>query len=280
MTVIAMSQEMGTLGRDVAAGVASALGLGLVRHEIGDAAADRMHVKKSLVRRFREGQAGWFEKRQVDESSLALFTAEQVFDHALAGNVLIRGWGATLLLFPVPHVPCIRVCAPLEKRIRWLMERLDTDDPELAKEEIARSDAAHATRIRHAFGATLGDPLLYDLVLNTGRVTIPSCIEQVVALARRPEFQPTEASTAQLRNLALQARIQTTLRGQDTDGHINIAPEVDGGRVVLRGVVMDDPERHRVAAIVAAVPGVVSVENALRVMKTTHRYTDGGQPER
>ena len=160
MTVIAMSQEMGTLGRDVAAGVAQALGLRLVRHEIGDVAADRMHVKKSLIRRFREGQAGWFEKRQVDESSLALYTAEQVYEQALEGNVLIRGWGATILLYPVRHVACIRICAPLEKRVKWLMERLDTDDPKVAEDEIARSDGAHEARLRHAYGVTVGDPLL------------------------------------------------------------------------------------------------------------------------
>src|SRR4051794_13527607 len=104
MAVIAMSQEMGTLGRDVAAGGGERLGLKLGRHEIGDQAADRMNVKKSLFRRFREGQAGWLEKRRVDQSTLALFTAEQVFELALEGNVLIRGWGATILLHPVRHV--------------------------------------------------------------------------------------------------------------------------------------------------------------------------------
>ncbi|MEO5701948.1 MAG: cytidylate kinase-like family protein [Casimicrobiaceae bacterium] len=218
MTVIAMSQEMGTLGRDVAAGVAQALDLRLVRHEIGDAAADRMRVKKSLIRRFREGQLGWFEKRRIDESSLELLTAEQVHERALEGDVLIRGWGATILLFPVRHVPCIRICAPLENRVKWLMERLDTDDPEIARDEIERSDSAHAARIHQTFGLTLGDPLLYDMVLNTGRVSIPSCIEQVIELTRRPEFRPTPESVAFLRNRALQARIQATLGAHEWGG--------------------------------------------------------------
>lgn len=273
MTVIAMSQEMGTLGRDVAAGVAEALGLKLVRHEIGDVAADRMQVKKSLIRRFRDGQAGWFEKRRVDESSLALYTAEQVYELALEGNVLIRGWGATFLLFPVQHVPCIRICAPLENRVKWLMERLDTDDPQVAQDEIARSDSAHATRIAHVFGITLGDPLLYDMVLNTGRVSIASCIDQVIALAQKPEMQPTGASTEHLRNLALQARIQTALRAHDSEAHIDITLEVEGGAVVLRGVVMDDQEKALATTISRDVPGVASVDNQLRVMKAMRRYT-------
>lgn len=276
MTVIAMSQEMGTLGRDVAAGVADALGMKLVRHEIGDQAADRMQVKKSLIRRFREGQTGWLEKRQVDQSSLALYTAEQVYELALEGNVLIRGWGATALLFPVRHVPCIRICAPLSNRIEWLMERLDTDDPAVARDEITRSDAAHATRIRHAFGITLGDPLLYDMVLNTGRVSIAGCIDQVIALSRRPEFQPSEPSVAELRNLALQAYIQTALRSH-ADAQININPEVDDGAVVLRGVVLNERERTLAASIAREVPGVRTVDDQLRVMRATRRYTAPGE---
>jgi hypothetical protein len=44
MPVIAMTQEMATLGKDVALGVAEKLGLQLVRHEVGDLVAGRMQV--------------------------------------------------------------------------------------------------------------------------------------------------------------------------------------------------------------------------------------------
>lgn len=273
MTVIAMSQEMGTLGKDVAAGVATALHLKLVRHEIGDEAAERMNVRRSLIRRFREGQAGWLESRRVDRESLALHTAEQVYELALEGDVLIRGWGATMLLFPVRHVPCIRVCAPMEQRVRWLMERLDTDDETLARDEIERSDTAHAARIRQIFDVTLGDPLLYDLVLNTGRVTIPSCVEQVVALARRPEFEETEASRAQLADLALAARVRTALRGSAPDGALDVAADTRGSSVTLRGMVMNEDERALAERVTAGVAGVTEIDNQLRVIRPTHRYT-------
>ena len=43
--------------------------------------------------------------------------SQEVFDLAVKGNVLIRGWGATLLLRSVPHIPCVRVCAPLGVRV-------------------------------------------------------------------------------------------------------------------------------------------------------------------
>lgn len=266
MTVIAMTQEMATLGRDVAAGVAEALHLRLVRHELGDAVADRLNVNRSLVRRMRDGKAGWFEKREVDASSFAVYAAEEVFELAHAGDVLIRGWGAVYLLRQVSHVPCVRVCAPLESRLKWLMERLQTDDEGLARDELERSDTAHAGRIRENFGVAIGDSLLYDLVLNTGRISVESCVEQVLALARRPEFQPTEASLAQLSNLGLAARIQAALRANPAADDIRVTADVDRGAVTLRGTVMTDQEKRLVPKLVRSVAGVKSVSNRLRVL--------------
>ena len=95
----------------------NALGLQQVRHEVGDVVAGRMHVKKSLIRRIREGKAGKVEKWAADERTISIFTAEEVYDLALKGNVLIRGWGATLLLRSVPHIACVQVCAPMSLRV-------------------------------------------------------------------------------------------------------------------------------------------------------------------
>ena len=109
MAVIAMTQEMATLGKDVALGVCEALGLQQVRHEVGDVVAGRMQVKKSLIRRIREGKAGKVERWAADDKTISIFTAEEVLDRALKGNALIRGWGATLLLRSVAHISCVQV---------------------------------------------------------------------------------------------------------------------------------------------------------------------------
>ena len=147
MAVIAFTQEMATLGSDVAMGVCEALGLQMVRHEVGDHVAGKMHVKKSLIRRLREGKAGPFERWTADEKSISIFTAEEIYDLAVKGNVLVRGWGATMLLRPVAHVPCVRVCAPMDLRVERLMKRLETDDEKLARHEIETDDHARASRM-------------------------------------------------------------------------------------------------------------------------------------
>jgi len=266
MTVIAMTQEMATLGKDVALGVCEALGLQQVRHEVGDVVAGRMQVKKSLIRRIREGKAGKVEKWAADEKTISIFTAEEVFDLAVKGKVLIRGWGATVLLRAVPHVPCVRVCAPMEVRVKRLMERLETDDEDLARHEIAADDAARAARMGEAFNVEWGDPKLYDLTVNTGRVAIPTAVDQVLALARAREFQETPASRRLLEDLALQARARAALRADERTANIDIVVEVHDGAVTLRGIVVNDREKALGEEVVAKLPGVKSIANELRTM--------------
>ena len=266
MTVIAMTQEMATLGKDVALGLCEALGLQQVRHEVGDVVAGRMHVKKSLIRRIREGKAGKVERWAADERTISIFTAEEVLDRAVKGNVLIRGWGATVLLRPVPHIPCIRVTAPMELRVRRLMERLETDDEALARREIEVDDRARATRMGEAFDVSWGDPGLYDLTLNTDRVSVRTCIDQVLALVKSPEFQETPASRQLLEDLALQARARGALRADPRTAAIDIVVESQAARVRLKGIVVDEGEKSLCEAIVSALPGVKGVDNDLRTM--------------
>ena len=266
MPVIAMTQEMASLGKDVALSVAEKLGLQLVRHEVGDMVAGRMQVKKSLIRRIREGKASKIEKWAADEKTISIFTAEEVFDLAVKGNVLIRGWGATLLLRSVPHIACVRVCAPLEVRVKRLMERLETDDENLARREIEVDDQARASRMGEHFNVTWGDPTLYDLTLNTERVSIATCVEQVVALAQSPEFRETPQSRQYLADLALQARARAALRADARTAGIDITVDVTGGRATLRGIVVDDREKALVKEVVESVAGAGKVEDELRTM--------------
>ncbi len=266
MPVIAMTQEMATLGKDVALGVCEALGLQQVRHEVGDVVAGKMHVKKSLIRRIREGKASKIEKWAADEKTISIFTAEEVYDLAAKGNVLIRGWGATFLLREVPHIPCIRVCAPMALRIQRLMERLGTDDADLARREIEVDDAAHASRMEEHFNVRWGDPTLYDLTLNTERVPIAQCVEQVVALARSPAFRETAESRQFIADLALHGRVRAALRSDERTSGIDVAIEAKKGALTLRGIVVDEREKGLCRDVVRAVPGVASVRDEVRTM--------------
>ena len=266
MPVIALTQEMGSLAKDVAQQLADELHLSTLRHEVAEHVAQKMHVPRSLINRLREGNAGTIERLRADRASLAVYSAEEVLETAARGDVVLRGWGATCLLHTVPHVVCVRVTRPMKQRVEWLMKNLDTDDAESAEAEIRRSDQAHAARMHEQFGVTWGDPLLYDIVLNTERLSVDSCVQQIKALVARPEFAETPESVALLQNMAVQARVRAALRADETTRGVDITVDSDAGKLVLRGIVADAREKDASGAVAAAVPGVVSVDNQLRTM--------------
>ena len=273
MPVIALTQEMGSLAKDVALRLAEAGGLAVMRNEVVENVAGRMHVPASLIRRLREGKAGLVERLSTDKERVALYTAEEVFAQAVRGNVILRGWGATCLLRPVRHVVRVRVTRPLEQRVAWLMEHLGTDNREAAESEVRRSDTAHASRMNTQFGVTWGDPLLYDLVLNTERVSIASCVEQILHLARRPEFQETGESRAILDGLALSARVRAALKANDSTSNVDVQIEGRDGRVVLNGIVVNDQEKAETERVATAVAGLGKVDSRLHLMSITRKFT-------
>ncbi len=273
MPVIAITQEMGSLAKDVGLQLAEELKLGTMRHEVVDHLSEKLNMPKSVIRRLREGKAGIVERFTADQEKMAVYTAAEVFELANKGNIVLRGWGTTCLLRPVPHVVCVRITRSFDKRVDWLMENLGTDDRDFARSEITRSDEAHASRMHRQFGVTWGDPLLYDLVLSTDRVSVASCVELITRLTARPEFQETEASRAVLANMTLAARIRAAFKDDEATRDVQVTVESQGDRVTLLGIVLNAKERDDVERVTKTAQGVGSVDNQLRVMATSRRFT-------
>jgi cytidylate kinase len=273
MPVIALTQEMGSLAKDVAERVAAVAGLTVMRNEVMENVAERMHVPPSLVRRVREGKAGLVERLTTDKQQFALYTEEEILHQAARGNVVLRGWGATRVLHAVPHVVRVRVTRSFDARVQWVMEDLETDSREQAEAEVRRSDNAHAARMNATYGVTWGDPLLYDLVINTDRVSVESAAQAILQLAERPEFQETPHSRSVLTGLALAAKVRAALKANDSTRHTDV--QIDGreGGVTLSGIVVNEEERAEAERVANTVVGVGNVENRLHLMTVTRKFT-------
>ena len=259
MPVIAITREMGSLGKDVAKGLGEALGVPVIYHELIDQLADKMRVRRSHVIRLLDGSAGLLERLTADKTSLSIFTADEIYGVAAKGRgAVIRGWGATHLLGEVPHTLCVRVCAPFELRRRRMMERLNSDDVERVGEEIHTNDEAHTAIMRRHFDLSWTDAEHYDLVLNTKRVTVDECVSEVLALVRSPQFGETEESRQKVEDLALAARVRAALRRMPETREAKVLVASHAGRVTLSGASSTD-EMLAFVEVASAVPGVRDV---------------------
>ncbi len=273
MPLIAMTREMGSLGKDVAAAIADRLGKQVVHHEIIDSLASKMRLRKSHVIRFLEGKSGILERLTTDKTSLSIYTADETFALVESGQVaVIRGWGAAHLLRPVPHVISVRVCAPLEVRVKRMMERLNTSDRDFVVNEIKLSEEAHGAITRRHFGISWQHSDQYDLVLNTERLTVEECAEGVMALLDDPTFQETPESLRMFRNLALSAHIRAALREDARTSKMMFSITCEDGVATLAGLVDPGQEPKHAVEVASRVPGVKEVRNQLRAVASGARH--------
>jgi cytidylate kinase len=265
MTIVAMNREMGSLGKDVAAGLAQELGLPVVHHEIIDSLADKMRLRKSHVVRLLDGHAGILERLTADDTSMSIYTEAELCSLAMRGaGAVIRGWGATHLLRRVPHVVRVRVCAPHALRVKRMLERLRTEDQGFVEEEIRRSDEAQGAIMRRYFNVDWTDASHYDLVLNTERVSVAQCVDEILELVRAAEFAETEASRRELADVALQSNVRAALRGDRRTRELRVEVGVDRGVVSLTGLADDEDQSTAAEQLASAVPGVARVASSLR----------------
>jgi cytidylate kinase len=245
----------------------------VIHHEIIDNLASKMRLRKSHVIRFLEGRSGIWERLTTDKTSLSIYTADETFALVESGKVaVIRGWGATHLLRPVPHVISIRVCAPLGVRVKRMMERLNTDDREFVENEIRLSEEAHAAITRRHFGVNWQDSELYDLVLNTERLSVEECADEVMALVDDATFRETPESQRMFRDLALAAHVRSALRQEPRTAKMMLSVTCVDGVATLSGLL--DPGQNPSDAMEVAkrVAGVKEVKADLRAVASGARH--------
>ena len=264
MPLVAMTREMGSLGKDVAAGIAARMSRRVVYQEIIEPIANKMRLRKSHVERFLEGKAGLWERLTTDRTSLSIYTADETFRLLRDGSTgVIRGWGAVHLLKAIPHIVRVRVCAPFDTRVARMMERLGTDDRRAVEHEMGMSEEAHGAITRRHFGVNWRDAEHYDLVLNTERLTVEECIDEVECVMRKKRFQETPESIRIVENMAVEWAVRSALRRDPRTNGMGIAVAADGGRVKLSGVVDAFREADVAAEVAAATEGVREVDNEL-----------------
>lgn len=262
MTVIAMTREMGTCGKDIAAGVAETLGLEVVHHELVEQhVAERMALSESAVHRFLEGEASLWERWKIDSRRLSQFTSQEILERAIEGNVIIRGWGAAQLLRSIPYLICVRVCAPMRQRIEEMTGRLGVDDEYIARREIERSDAAHARVIEARFNRDWRNPTGYDMVINTGYVSISFGIRMLSEYARSINAVNIADMAAALKDKLLEERVRGLVDAARDVATVGGALDVSvsKGRVTLSGMVENTSGLSALKEKIKALDGVGSV---------------------
>lgn len=207
MAVITISRQYGTGGKEIARRICKKLGYSYfdknlmveVASEIGGLSEDQIvdfsedtYKMRNFVERLFGSRRVKIETWQQDASgaqSLQVQSLDEeegvelVRDTILAAyeqdNVVIVGRGGQAILREQPGVLHVRIDAPLGARALFIKEREKITMAE-ATELATRKDQAAAAYLSKFFDIDWDNPLLYHLVLNTGKWEIEAVANIII----------------------------------------------------------------------------------------------------
>lgn len=183
--VLTLARELGAAEDDWSQRLADRLGFRLVDRELLEQDAVRLGVPLADLEKIDEHPAGiWQRLRSGSLSHRYVEVLGQLMNEwANQGNVLLIGRGSNQLLRTHPRAVHVRLVAPLDVRVRWVMVHHWWRE-ELARQRIAQSDAQRRRFHESYFGADWSNPLEYHLTFNSGRFG-PKVVDWIVAAVER-----------------------------------------------------------------------------------------------
>jgi cytidylate kinase len=167
--VLTLSRELGAGEKSFAAALAPRLGLTVHDRELLEQEAVRLGVSEAELEKVDEHPANLFQRYFPGSLHHRYFASLEKLMGELAarGNVLLVGRGGSRFLAGRPGALHVRIVAPLELRVRRVMEHRWVRES-VAHQLIADSDARRRRFYEGYFGADWADPLEYHLTVNTG----------------------------------------------------------------------------------------------------------------
>ena len=186
---LSISRALGSGGSEIAKSLAEKLGWQLFDREIIEAIAGRMHAREELVASFDEHIQNQMDtylrnlltKQLLDNTQYLHHLTKVLLGIAQHGCAVIVGRGANMIL-PLEAGLRVRVVAPMEVRLRRLMQEIGCDEKSAAHETRQRDEEQRAF-IQHHFRCKPDDPCAYDVVINTGLIDPGAATDFIIHLA-------------------------------------------------------------------------------------------------
>ena len=265
MAVITVSRQVGSLGTEMAQILAERLQYEYVdKEKIGKALA-AYGLPELELEKFDEKKPPFWDSWQVQRKKFLHFLEAVIYDFARKGNVVIVGRGGQVLLRDLPGVLHLRVIAPFEMRVKRLLTEKGGDEKQVAR-HIRRNDRDSEGFIRTFFDMNWDDAALYDMVLNTEKISIETAVAMVWQGMQSREMREGEKqSQEKLENRALTQKVDATLLGILGMEVRHVNAQIEKGAVTLRGSVPTAKDKENCEKAVAALEGVQKVDNQLLI---------------
>jgi cytidylate kinase len=268
MAIITISREMGSGGIPISHKAAEKLGYTLVDGDSIRDLATSYGLTPEAVEKADEKPPAFVDKvdaqTEIDFHRLELI----ILDYALKGNVIIYGRGGQDLLHGIDSILRVRIIAPFEERVERWAER-EWLDPDLARVLVRKSDQQRAGFIKYYFDRNWDDPLHYDLLINTSRLSHDTAVKLICEGIKDKNLAENKSQGKQIlqdRIIGKRAEIELLSR-KALEGlhryHFHLS--VNKGQVYLSGHLHSEAQRREVLSIIGDVAGVKGIKDDMEI---------------
>jgi cytidylate kinase len=267
MYFITISEMLGTNGEKIARKVAEELKYTFYgTRELFEVAAAMGFL--SDAKKSDENVPALLERLFSDKPKIYLDRLQSViYEVAKKGNAVFFGRGGKFLLYSFDCALHILVTGSMENRVQRVMGEKQAGR-EVAERIVSHSDRDKRAFIRFAYDEDMLNPRLYDLVLNTDKLSIDSAVKMIVDAAKSDEIKSCGIDSVQLLGkLSLNRKIESILlEAGVTSTHLFFTVE-EADSVRLFGITDSSEEKQRVENLFRKIREIKNIKNELVVFK-------------
>jgi cytidylate kinase len=265
MYFITISEMIGTNGEKIALKVAEELKYTFFgEKELFEAASEMGFL--SDIRKLDEKAPALLERFFSEKPKIYLDRLQSViYEVAKKGNAVFFGRGGQFLLQSFNCAFHILVTGSMEKRMQRVMAEKQVGR-EIAEKIINRSDHDKRAFIRFAYDEDWLNCRLYDLLLNTDKLSIDSTVKMIVDAAKSDEIKSCGIDSVQLLGkLSLSRKVESVLLEAGVmNSHLFYTVE-EPDSIRLYGIVNSSEEKEEIEKLVKKIKGVKDIKNELVV---------------
>ncbi len=265
MNFITVSEMIGTGGEKIARELARKLNYNFV----GDEEVLMTASSKGLIsetRKLEERPFSLMDRIFSERPKVYLDKLHAViYELAKRGDTVFLGGGAQILLQSFECAFHVFIVGSKEARIKRIMEEQQVDK-EVAEKIILASDQNKRSFMRFAFNEDWLDWKLYDLIINTDKLSVASAVSVVMEGAMASEIKACGLNSVRLlETLSITRRVEAALlEAGMLSPHIFY--ELDDDNVLrIYGVVYSPGDKEEVEKILCNLSGINRIKNELRV---------------
>ena len=188
MATITISRLLGSEGAAIAEKVAQTLSYPLVTKQTLEKILERYGLDH--LDSFYKAPPRLWSRLDYETRHLVSMLNTVMLGIAKHGDTVILGRGGYAALKNLAGALHVRVQAPLQTRVRKIVEREGSDDFRLMEKLVKENDRARAMFVNGFYDADFNRADQFNLVIDTGLVPVDLAVDWIVAASRMSESSP------------------------------------------------------------------------------------------